>query len=81
MSDPLCTDLKLDGADRHPLHTDTELVQRWLRVQQLSKKPGNGTFLWAKVSEEFCIGSTSAQNICRRHGYDPDMQVRKRRYG
>lgn len=27
---------------------------------------------WAKVRDEFCIGSTSAGALCRWAGYDPD---------
>lgn len=64
-----------DGADNHYLHTDDELVRRWLRAQRPLTKRIGGAFLWAKVSEEFCIGSTSAQQVCRRHGFDPDVRV------
>lgn len=66
---------KLDGADSHPIHSDSELVHRWLRAQRPLIKRIGGTFLWAKVSEEFGIGSTSAHDVCRRHGYDPDRRV------
>lgn len=66
----------LDGADRHYLHSDQELVTRWLRAQRAAKR--GGVPLWAKVSEQFCVGSTSAQQICRRHGDDPDRLVRRR---
>jgi len=65
---------RLDGVDRDPLHTDAELMCRWLRAQRPVTKHG-GTVLWFKVSEEFCIGSTSAQDVCRRHGFDPDSRV------
>lgn len=63
----------LTGADRHSLHSDTELVQRWLRSQRPAK--WRGTFLFAKVEQQFCVGSTSAYDICRRHGFDPEMKV------
>lgn len=66
---------QLDGADRHVLHTDDELVRRWLNSQQEAKR--GGTFLWARVSEVFCIGSTSATDVCRRHGYEPDKIVKR----
>lgn len=53
-------------------YTDTELVHRWLRAQRPLTKRIGGMYLWAKVAEDFCVGSTSAQVICRRHGFDPD---------
>jgi hypothetical protein len=77
MTEQLPKDSKLDGADRHEIHIDAELVRRWLYAQSQNKAKRGGTFLWAKVSEEFCIGSTSAQQVCLRHGYEPDTIVRK----
>lgn len=56
-------------------YSDTELMWRWLRAQRPLTKRIGGTYLWSKVSEEFGIGSTSAQAICRRHGFDPDTRV------
>jgi hypothetical protein len=67
------TSATLTGADRHPLHSDAELVQRWLRAQRPAKR--GGAFLWAKVARQFCVGSTSATQICKRHGFDPDLLV------
>lgn len=79
MSDAQPTsETKLDGADRHPLHTDDELMRRWLRAQPKAKRWGE--YLWAKVSRAFCVGSTSAQDICKRHGFDPDLKVKKRNH-
>lgn len=69
----------LSGADSHPLHTDSELMRRWLYAQNTRRAMRYGVPLWSKVSEVFCIGSTSAANVCKRHGYDPDMMVRKHR--
>lgn len=66
--------MSIDGTDQPAKHTDAELLRRWLRAQRPVKKHG-GTYLWAKVMEEFCIGSTSAQAVCRRHGFDPDLRV------
>jgi hypothetical protein len=68
----------LTGADNHPLHTDSELVRRWLYAVNTRRAMRHGTPLWVKVSEEFGIGSTSAWDVCKRHGYDPNMMVRKR---
>jgi hypothetical protein len=76
MTDPRTSEERLTGADRHPLHTDDELVRRWLRAQPKAKRFGE--YLWAKVSRAFCVGSTSAMDICKRHGFDPDLKVRKR---
>jgi len=69
----------LDGADEHPIHSDSELVRRWLRAQQAVKQPGKGrgVFLWARVSEQFCVGSTSARDVCNRHGFHPDKLVKR----
>lgn len=67
----------LSGADRHPLHSDAELVQRWLRAQKPARRVGTGMVLWGKVSHVFCIGSTSAKDVCRRHGFDPDFEVKR----
>lgn len=77
MKAPVTSEHRLDGADRHVLHTDDELIRRWLRAQLPVRRPGRGTFLWARVSEQFCIGSTSAKDICLRHGFEPDTLVRK----
>lgn len=30
---------------------------------------------WAHVMDMFCVGSTSAHELCRRAGVDPDEQV------
>lgn len=69
----MTAETQLTGADRHPLHSDTELVQRWLRSQKLAKR--GGTYLASKVQRSFSIGRTSAQDICKRHGFDPDLMV------
>ncbi len=67
--------VKPNGADQHPTHTDAELVRRWLHSQRpITKRPG-GMPLWARVEYDFAVGSTSAKEICRRHGYDPDKLV------
>lgn len=66
----------LTGADRHSLHSDTELVQRWLRnLKPASRRYGHP--MWCIVTEVFCVGSTSAKNICKRHGFDPDYLVKR----
>lgn len=69
------TDQKLTGADRHPLHSDSELIRRWLYAQVTYTCRGR-VYLWSKVSRVFGVGSTSAVEICERHGYDPEKYVR-----
>lgn len=70
---------KLSGADQRPLHSDAELMQRWLGTHMRRPEPrlGRGIPLWSKVSEVFCIGSTSAKEVCARHDCDPDKMVRR----
>jgi hypothetical protein len=68
----------LSGADQHPLHSDAELVRRWLYAQNSRPAMRYGVPLWSKVADHFCIGSTSAMDVCRRHGYSPDLKVKKR---
>lgn len=67
----------LSGADQHPMHTDGELVRRRLYALNTRRAMRYGVPLWSRVADEFCIGSTSAWHVCKRHGYDPDMMVRK----
>lgn len=55
------------------IHSDTALIHRWLCNRRLAKR--FGTPLSAIVSEVFAVGSTSANQICRRHGFDPDQKV------
>lgn len=54
-------------------HSDTELIRYWFRIQKPATR--GGIFLWAKVRNTFTVGSTSAIEICRRHGADPDQAV------
>lgn len=59
-----------------------ELVKRFLRgFQPAGKSNGvqRGEYLWAKVMECFWLGSTMAQELCRKHGFDPDVCVNQRR--
>lgn len=35
--------------------------------------------LWAAVADLFAIGSTSAQTLCERLGYDPHQQISARK--
>ena len=56
-----------------PLHSDSELVRRWLKSQRPAKR--GGTYLASKVQRQFSVGRTSARAICARHGFDPDLMV------
>lgn len=74
------TNTQLSGADQHPLHSDSELMRRWFTSQlrtKVSRTLGRGIPLWSKVAEVFGIGSTSAKDVCRRHGCDPDRLMRR----
>ena len=55
---------------------DSELVGRVLknlrRRRGRQKQP-----LWANVVDSFALGSTYAQQLCRKYGLDPDEQVRR----
>lgn len=62
------------------LHSDTALLERWFAAQRLVRPEGRGGHpRWHVVSETFCIGSTAAAQVCRRHKVDPDELVRMRR--
>lgn len=45
--------------------TDAELVERAVRGAK-------GGPRWVAVKKAFAVGSTSAHNLCRRFGLDPD---------
>jgi hypothetical protein len=57
-------------------YTDTDLVKSFLNGFRCSAKAPNP--LWAHVMQAFACGSTSAREICRRHGFDPDAKVKQR---
>jgi hypothetical protein len=57
--------------------SDTELVSRFLHGFREAKRGGQP--LQAVLCRVFAVGSTSAREICRRHGFDPDVLVRQRR--
>lgn len=50
-----------------------ELVKRAIR----SLKPKRGLYLWCEVMKTFGLGSTFAQQLCRKHGFDPDAVIGK----
>lgn len=55
---------------------DNELVGRVVRG--LRKRRGRVRQpLWVGVSDAFALGSTYAQQLCRKYGMDPDKQVRR----
>lgn len=57
---------------------DMELIRRVISGQRRIARTTRGRTipLWSKVGDRFCLGSTYAQQLCRRFGYDPDEQVR-----
>jgi|HubBroStandDraft_3_1064219.scaffolds.fasta_scaffold317405_2 hypothetical protein len=59
------------------IHTDAQLIFRWLASMTLVK-PEKGRWTRAAVVKDmFAVGSTSAGQICRRHGFDPDEMVKR----
>lgn len=67
-----------------PIHSDTDLVFRWLANLPLSDKRFSGQsavhmsrYRWTAVQDMFAIGATSAKQVCLRHGFEPDEMVRK----
>lgn len=62
-------------------YTSGQLIARFmLQWKPISKRAlVMGKPLWVRVIDSFGIGSNAAQQICREHGMDPDMQVKQRR--
>lgn len=58
-------------------YSDTDLMYRWLNQQYQRQAKRGGIPLWHKVEQQFCVGSTSAKDACTRHGFSPDVLVRK----
>ena len=57
--------------------SDAELLGRAVR----ECRHGRGRhkrYLWARVMDQFALGSTYAQQLCRRYGLDPDEMVKDR---
>lgn len=50
---------------------DTELLRRALRFSRRGRKEVR----WSRVSDRFALGSTFAQQLCRRFGFDPHEMV------
>jgi len=48
--------------------TDAELVQRAVH----NARPKKGIPKWRAVADTFALGSTFAQQLCERFGFDPD---------
>jgi hypothetical protein len=53
---------------------DTELLRRAVYTARGRRKGPR----WVAVMETFMLGSTRAQELCRRFGYDPDEICLKR---
>lgn len=47
-------------------------------ITTLRRPHAKGHALWSVVGSLFGIGSTSAIRLCRKHGFDPDMRVKRR---
>lgn len=56
---------------------DAELIRRVIEVASFRVvRRGRATPLWSVVSNRFCLGSTYAQQLRQRFGFDPDQPVR-----
>lgn len=55
---------------------DVELLRRAIGTIRRSRSPRYGQPLWAAVAIRFGLGSTFAQQLCRRFGFDPSEMVR-----
>jgi hypothetical protein len=51
---------------------DAELVARAIAS---SRSRSQSKQRWVAVMHIFCLGSTSAQALCKRFGFDPDEEV------
>ena len=56
---------------------DNVLLQRVLRNLQTHGRSHEKLPLWSIVSERFALGSTYAEQLCRRFGLNPDEIVRR----
>ena len=56
---------------------DTELIRRAIVAMSGKRRGRQRQPLWASVGDLFCLGSTYSAQLCRKFGFDPDMEVRK----
>ncbi len=57
-----------------------ELVRRaiaGIRRRSMLRGRSGGVPLWSKVMDAFGLGSAPAKVLCRKHGFDPDLLVRR----
>lgn len=57
---------------------DRELIRRVLHSFYVQPKTRRARriAMWSKVMRHFGRGSTYAWQLCKRHGFDPDHEVR-----
>lgn len=57
---------------------DSELLSRAIRGARKVPRTNRAKTvpMWVKVGEMFALGSTYSQQLCRRFGCDPNLQVR-----
>lgn len=60
--------------DYLPIVTDEKLVERAVRGARSPDKRTSPR--WVAVMDTLAVGSTVAQSLCRRFGFDPDEHVR-----
>lgn len=56
---------------------DHELLGRVVKCKRLATKSRHGSKRWVVIMNRFMVGSTYAQALCIRFGFDPDEKVRR----
>lgn len=56
---------------------DADLIGRVMNNIASKGARTGGQPMWATVADRFCLGSTYANQLCERYGFDPDLRVRK----
>lgn len=59
-----------------PYDRGNELVKR--AISTLHRPSKQGDSLWSVVGMLFGLGSGSATQLCIKHGFDPDVRVKRR---
>lgn len=56
--------------------SDADLLGRAVKGARKRGRNGEPHWRWVAVMDAFALGSTYAQQLCRRFGLDPDEMVR-----
>lgn len=69
-------DLPSEGQNNIQIIHDEQLLERAVRGARNSRSSASVP-RWVAVRDLFCVGSTTANGLCRRFGLDPDENVRR----